>query len=608
MRRVKLPLLFILLSVIIYTAGLYAQSTGILFTATLNGAQETPSVSTNATGTAWAMLSSDGKTLFYQITYANLSSAFTASHFHLGAVGVGGGVIEAITPNFVGNTASGAWTNIPDSIVGALLNGKLYLNVHSTSHPGGEIRGQLWPAAGLGFRISLDAAQVKTSADTSLASGTGWAVLTNDSLTYSLTIAGLTSKQTAAHFHAGSEGVNGGVEKPITFTDSSASGTWTGISDNDLDNLVHNLLYVNVHTSNYPAGEIRGQVLRSGILGFNASLNGSQETPPTTSNASGTAYAWLDSSLTTLTYRMTYANLSAPFTASHFHLGSFGKAGGVIEAITPNFIGTTAAGTWPNLPDSIVIHLIKGDLYLNVHSTANPAGEIRGQVWMNNGIGFTADLNGAQDTPPLAVTASGTSWLVFANDTLKYQITFAGLSSKFTAAHFHFGSAGVAGGVIEPIGFLDSTISSSWFFIPDTIVSGLVNNKLYINVHSSNHPAGEIRGQVLLEGSTLSIPTAVKDKPKSIPAQFALSQNYPNPFNPSTIINYTLPAGTNVKLKIYDILGNEVTTLVNSFQNAGAHSISFSTQLAHKQLASGIYFYQLQAGSFVTTKKMMLLK
>jgi hypothetical protein len=611
MKRILLPFLFILLILLMSTAESRAQSAGngttIMFTAILTAQQEPSSPVSQASGTAWAILSADRKTLTYQVTYASLTSAFTASHFHLGLPGVNGGVIHPITYN--GNTATGSWTNLPDSIVGALLNSKIYVNVHSVNNPGGEIRGQLWPTQGLGFSISLDADQVKTSTDTSMAAGTGWAVLNNaGALTYNLTVAGLTSSFKAAHFHAGSEGVNGGVEHPITFTDSSAGGTWTGISNSDLDSLIHNGLYVNVHTANYPAGEIRGQVWRQGLIGFNASLNGSQETPPTTSNASGTAYAWLDSNLTTLTYRLTYANLSAPFSGSHFHLGAFGVAGGVIEAITPNFIGTTAAGTWSNLPDSMVVHFIKGDIYLNVHSTANPGGEIRGQVWMNNGIGLTADLDGAQDTPPLAVGASGTAWLVFANDTLQFQVTFDGLSSKFAAAHFHYADAGVAGGVVHPLTFTDSTLSSSWTGIPDTLASGLVGSELYINVHTSNHPAGEIRGQVLPLGATVSIPTGVKDKPSTLPTKFALSQNYPNPFNPSTVISWQLAVGSKVKLKIYDILGNEVTTLVNEFQNAGVHFVSFSTQLAHKQLASGIYFYQLQAGDFTATKKMMLLK
>jgi PKD repeat protein len=89
------------------------------------------------------------------------------------------------------------------------------------------------------------------------------------------------------------------------------------------------------------------------------------------------------------------------------------------------------------------------------------------------------------------------------------------------------------------------------------------------------------------------------------PKQFWLNQNYPNPFNPSTKISWQAPVSGWQTLKIYDILGNEVATLVNEYRNAGNYEVNFS---ANGGLPSGIYFYRLQAGSFVTTKKMVLLK
>lgn len=95
-----------------------------------------------------------------------------------------------------------------------------------------------------------------------------------------------------------------------------------------------------------------------------------------------------------------------------------------------------------------------------------------------------------------------------------------------------------------------------------------------------------------------------------VPKTFSLSQNYPNPFNPSTVINYDLPVASKVVLKVYDILGNEVTTLVNKEEEAGSYQITSSTQSAsnHKQLSSGVYIYRMEAGNFTAIKKMMLLK
>jgi hypothetical protein len=91
--------------------------------------------------------------------------------------------------------------------------------------------------------------------------------------------------------------------------------------------------------------------------------------------------------------------------------------------------------------------------------------------------------------------------------------------------------------------------------------------------------------------------------------KFSLEQNYPNPFNPATVISYQLAVTSNVVLKIYDELGNEVATLVNEEKPAGSYEVDFSVgQDSSPDIASGIYFYRLQAGSFIETKKMILLK
>jgi len=94
------------------------------------------------------------------------------------------------------------------------------------------------------------------------------------------------------------------------------------------------------------------------------------------------------------------------------------------------------------------------------------------------------------------------------------------------------------------------------------------------------------------------------DENIEIPEIYSLSQNYPNPFNPTTVIQYSIPEVTNVKLKIYDMLGREIRTLVNQEQSAGVYNVEFNA--AH--LSSGVYFYRVEAGSFVASKKLLLLK
>jgi hypothetical protein len=88
------------------------------------------------------------------------------------------------------------------------------------------------------------------------------------------------------------------------------------------------------------------------------------------------------------------------------------------------------------------------------------------------------------------------------------------------------------------------------------------------------------------------------------PKEYSLGDNYPNPFNPSTTINYSLPVDEKVVLKVYDILGKEVAILVNEQKPAGNYQIKFNASL----LSSGVYIYKLQAGDFISSKKMLLLK
>jgi hypothetical protein len=100
-----------------------------------------------------------------------------------------------------------------------------------------------------------------------------------------------------------------------------------------------------------------------------------------------------------------------------------------------------------------------------------------------------------------------------------------------------------------------------------------------------------------------STPTGITVN-NEIPGQFSLSQNYPNPFNPVTVINYSIPAGNNVTLKVYNIIGKEVMTLVNERQNAGNYSVTFDGG----SLSSGMYYYKMESGNFMDTKKMILIK
>ena len=108
--------------------------------------------------------------------------------------------------------------------------------------------------------------------------------------------------------------------------------------------------------------------------------------------------------------------------------------------------------------------------------------------------------------------------------------------------------------------------------------------------------------------------TSIDNFPQNIPNRFILEQNYPNPFNPSTTIKFSVPSSEFVTLKVFDVLGNEVATLVNEEKSAGSYEVEFSAKGGFASggnaynLSSGIYVYKLQTGSFVETKKMILIR
>jgi hypothetical protein len=103
---------------------------------------------------------------------------------------------------------------------------------------------------------------------------------------------------------------------------------------------------------------------------------------------------------------------------------------------------------------------------------------------------------------------------------------------------------------------------------------------------------------------TDAVLTSAGPVPANQPVQYSLSQNYPNPFNPSTTISYSLPGASHVTLTVFDMLGREVAVLVTDRRDAGVHEVRFDAS----GLASGVYLYKLQAGSFTQTRKLMLLR
>jgi hypothetical protein len=233
---------------------------------------------------------------------------------------------------------------------------------------------------------------------------------------------------------------------------------------------------------------------------------------------------------------------------------------------------------------------------LNIHTIKNPGGEIRDQLHNAKGIGFTAWLDGNQETPnPVTTNAKGTGWVVLkdAAANIEYNITIAGLSSNLSAAHFHNAQAGTGGGVVQAITFLDSSSNGTWTGFTQNIISELLRNRLYFNVHTANNPGGEIRGQInfsnIISGN---IPVELSSFTGSVKAG-------------SITLSWTTATETNNRgFEIQRKNASNSTWLTIGFvQGKGTSAETQSYSFSDENLSSGKYSYRLKQVDFDGTSE-----
>jgi len=618
--------------------GAFAQ---IHFTATLDGAQE-GGVITNGTGTGSFDLSEDFTKLHYVISYQGLTGPLSiGAHFHTGLPGIAGPVVKTIAsagrPAF--SSLSGTWSTsdatqpLTAALVDSLLAGKVYVNFHTIANPGGEIRGQLNLATALHFEASLSGAQ-ETPADTFKGGGTAVVVLNKErsQIDYWLTYRGLSDSAIAGHFHTGASGIPGPVVRAIISGKAPKSSTLNGswkftdgtqpLTNALIDSLIAGNMYLNLHTTLKPGGEIRGQLVLKGGTGFVASLDGAHESPPDTFKGTGTGSFILNAARNQVTYNITYIGLSTNITGGHIHAGGPSlPSGPVVKPLgTPGDSSEfTDTGTWNTtdgtnpLTTALVDSMLIGSTYANFHTTNKPGGEIRGWLNSTTGVGFTARLDASQEGPTDTSHGVGTGSFGISpgRDTINYSITLYGLTGPTIAHHFHIAPPGVGGPVVRAItagADTAETVTGNWTATDATqpltlaYAESLFVGKMYVNFHTSLYPGGEIRGQ-LQYGS--DVVASVSPAPGVPPGQFHLDQNYPNPFNPVTVIGFQIAKSSQVSLIVYNILGERVSTLVEGVKSPGAYQVRFDAS----RFSSGVYFYRLTVdGALLETRKMMLLR
>lgn len=146
--------------------------------------------------------------------------------------------------------------------------------------------------------------------------------------------------------------------------------------------------------------------------------------------------------------------------------------------------------------------------------------------------------------------------------------------------------------------------SSKTYYLTD-LINGEYFQTDYAGLNNISIPAGKYTTRILSLADTVALVVSVEeDINETVPKEFSISQNYPNPFNPATKITYSLPEAGEVKLRIFDALGREVSLLIDAFENAGRHTVEFNG----RNLSSGVYFYRIEYQNNFVTKKMILIK
>jgi len=238
-----------------------------------------------------------------------------------------------------------------------------------------------------------------------------------------------------------------------------------------------------------------------------AVLTGAQQNPPVVSAATGRGAVVVNPTTKEITGGMTFDGITPTTGGHHIHQAPAGNPTGngpVIIGLTlapDNATATVPADT--TLTDAQYAALLAGELYFNVHSAANPGGEIRGQINVQGGVtAGLATLNGTQEVPPNASMATGRGTIVFDLTTRDIIIAYVTHNvASPTVAHIHTGAPGVSG----PADVATLTAGTNVYTAPNPTtltadnVADLITGKTYFNVHSPTYPAGEIRGQIAVQ-------------------------------------------------------------------------------------------------------------
>lgn len=597
----------------------------------LSGAFEIPSAKTMASGSLIYELRGDS--LFVSGTFSGLMDEFDTSiaggsHLHIGSAGTNGDVAISLNATVSEDNLSGVYYASDNAFEltaeqkTALMNRLVYANIHTLAYAGGELRGQVVPAASTTFFAQLSGSHEVPSVATN-AMGAAVIEVHNDTLVVSGSFMGLESAfntGVGSHLHLANAGQNGGVEVTLDVeldsemmagTYNASENMYTLTADQKSALFARNM-YVNVHSVDVGSGEIRGQVLGDATAYFHTNLSGWHEVQPISSSAMGASSIEFMSN-GNIILSGGFEGLSSPVATDiagggHLHVGEVDANGDVAIPVNITLGESDTTGSFSysdnmfSLSEEQTTALFDEQMYLNIHSGDFQSGELRGQVLLASNFApgtpmlispdddATLSLEGESSTSFEATwdAVSDTNgndiayiWQLSTDADFENIVVNANVGSE-TAFQTDFGT------LDELLGDLGVDVGGS-----TTVYHRVVATDGSDEAMSEPRTANLERGMVTSNEETANNPT-----------EFGLDQNYPNPFNPTTNITFSLAESSNATLKVYNLLGQEVSTIANGRFSAGQHSINFDASA----LSSGIYIYRLEANGQTTTKRMTLIK
>ncbi len=489
-------LIFLVAGFCLISVRLLAGNGQLVFVTELNGDHEIPEVRTDATGFITFLLSEDFSEMEIHGVFSNITGNITGCQVYVGDRTTNG--LPLLNLNtYISGKRLRAKIPVPSLFLQLATTGNLYVNIHSSVHPSGEIRGQLdWRSEIMMPVILLGASQIPPVPTAGIGLGVLKFSPNLTRLEYQIMPIGLSSLPIAASIHNGDANSNGRILANLN-TGTFISGTITDqLTVIDVLFSVYDTgAYVNIKTNAFPDGEIRGQIVSPPLFNSSAFLNGDQEIPPVTTSARGFGYAVLNFPTSdSLYYIVISEGLNS--TGGTLHQGEAGKSGTMISTLTPTGFPGVYSGVTAITADQLKAYM-RDELYFNLSTASNPGGEIRGQFQNNLLDVYAFDLCGDQEMPKRNVPAYGAGYVGVnkAATELEYALHSIDLNGDALSAHIHDAPFGMNGAILVPLE-LPNPYATGVMDISGVVADKIKKDNAYFNVHTAAIPAGEMRGQI----------------------------------------------------------------------------------------------------------------